>query len=244
MSDRKDLDKTGGKTPSKAPASRNEVSSFLDKVAAMPPTGKTSGKRGRLVFALDATASRQASWDRAMQLQSEMFSATQSLGGLDVQLCYFRGFAEFHASSWHRDAAGLLQHMTGIHCEAGTTKIERLLRHVLKETRQDKINAVVFIGDCMEENIDKLAQLAGELGLFNVPVFVFQEGHDPIAASAFREIARLSRGAYAPFDESSVAELQDLLKAVAVYASGGLKALENFSQHSHPAVKRLSHQLR
>ena len=57
------------------------------------------------------------------------------------------------------------------------------------------------------------------------PLFLFHEGHDPIAALAFREMARLSGGAYAPFDSSSASQLADLLRAVAVYAAGGRQAL-------------------
>jgi len=79
----------------------------------------------------------------------------------------------------------------------------------------------------MEESVDDLCQLAGELGLIGVPVFVFQEGRDARAEKAFKEIARLSRGAYCRFDAGSAAQLRALLTAVAVYASGGRKALEN-----------------
>lgn len=231
------------KTTRTGVASRSEVDKFLQKVASAP-VNNTSGKAGRLVFALDATASREATWDQAMQLQAEMFTSAQSLGGLAVQLCYFRGFAEFRASPWAQESSQLLSQMTGILCEAGITKIERVLRHVLEETRREKVHAAVYIGDCMEEQLDVLAQLAGELGMYNVPLFVFQEGSDPVARRAFQEMARLSGGAYSPFDHNSVNELRDLLRAVAVYASGGRKALEDFSRKSHPSVKLLGHQLR
>ena len=63
--------------------------------------------------------------------------------------------------------------------------------------QKSKVNALVYVGDCMEEDVDRLAGLAGELGLIGVPVFLFQEGREPKAERAFREIARLSRGAYA-----------------------------------------------
>ena len=71
----------------------------------------------------------------------------------------------------------------------------------------------------MEEDVDRLAKLAGELGLIGVPVFLFQEGREPKAERAFREIARLSRGAYCPFDAGSAKQLRELLTAVAVYAT-------------------------
>jgi hypothetical protein len=223
-------------------AKRHELDAFLQKVAAMPPT-RTGNAAGRLVFALDATASREATWDQAMQLQAEMFTSAQSLGGLQVQLCYFRGVAEVYASEWYQETTPLLNKMTGIRCQAGITKIERLLDHVQAETRQCKVHAMVYIGDCMEESMDVLCQRAGELGLLNVPLFLFQEGSDASARRCFVEMARLSGGAYSPFDRNSADQLRDLLKAVAVYASGGLKALQDFSKTAHPAVKLLGHQL-
>ncbi len=224
------------------PASGNEVSAFLKKVAELPRSNAGSGK-GRLLFALDATASRERSWDQATQLQAEMFSSTRSIGELQVQLCYFRGFMDFYRSQWCSGPDGLLQQMTGIRCEAGITQIERVLRHALEETRKNKVNAVVYIGDSMEESRDVLCGLSGQLGLYNVPLFIFQEGGDPTAERTFREMARLSKGAWSHFDSSSVAQLRDLLRAVAVYATGGLKALQDFSKSSHPAVKLLGRQL-
>src|SRR5579864_1892099 len=90
------------------PAARKsaEIEAFLKQVAAMPVV-KPGGARGRLIFALDATASRQPSWDNACRLQGEMFEATAALGGLDVQLVFYRGFRECKASRWLTDAAGL-----------------------------------------------------------------------------------------------------------------------------------------
>jgi hypothetical protein len=223
-------------------ASRTELNAFLQKVATLPPVN-TQGKSGRLIFALDATGSREATWDQAMQLQAEMFSSAQALGGLQVQLSYFRGFAEFYVSDWYTESSHLWQKMTGIRCEAGVTKIERLLKHVKAETRRDKVHAVVYVGDCMEESMDVLCQIAGELGLLKVPLFMFQEGSDPLARQCFVEMARLSGGAFAPFDHHSADQLRDLLKAVAVYASGGLKALQDFSKTAHPSVQSMTGKL-
>jgi hypothetical protein len=220
-------------------SSRDDVQNFLQKVAKMP----VSHGGARLVFALDATASRQATWDTASQLQTEMFISAQSLGGLQVQLCYFRGFGEFYSSSWQSSPDALLNKMTGITCQAGATQLQRLLRHVITENDRNKIKCVVYIGDAMEENIDILAQLAGKLGLLNIRLFMFQERGDPIARQAYLEMCRLSGGAYCQFDAASADQLQDLLKAVAIYAAGGLKALADFSKKSHKTVKLLEQQL-
>jgi hypothetical protein len=220
----------------------NSVAAFLDKVAKTPVPVRGSG-RGRLLFALDATASRQPTWDRAMHTQAEMFRVAGDVGGLDVQLCFFRGFGEFRASEWVSDPDSLLTRMTGVQVLGGQTQIERVLRHALRETAKKKVNAVVFVGDCMEEGADALCHLAGQLGLKGVPLFLFQEGGEPLAESTFRQMANLSVGAWCRFDPGSADQLRELLSAVAVYAAGGRKALGDFSKRGGDAVKLLTSQV-
>ncbi len=170
--------------------------------------------------------SRQPTWDMACRLQGEMFDAAGNSGGLEVQLTYFRGFAECRASKFVRDTASLKDLMSRIDCRAGNTQIGKVLTHALKEAARQKVNALVYIGDAMEEEVDALAEKAGRLGLLRVPVFVFQEGTNATAEAAFREIARLSNGAWFRFDRNAAARLAKLLSSVAIFASGGLKALE------------------
>jgi hypothetical protein len=223
------------------PSSRSEIDAFLSQVKNTP--APRSGGGGRLIFALDATASREATWDHASQLQAQMFQQTAALGGLNIQLCYYRGFGEFHATPWLNNTGQLLRQMSGVRCLAGHTQIEKLLRHAIKENRSlpssQKINALVFVGDCIEEDVDKLAHAAGQLGLLGVPVFLFQEGHDASASQAFKHIAQLTGGAHCPFDAGSARQLRDLLSAVAVYAAGGQTALEDFHRKRGQVVLRL-----
>jgi hypothetical protein len=218
------------------------LDAFLRQVAATPRKGP-AGVRGRLIFALDATASREPTWDQAMRIQSAMFTETRDLGGLEVQLCFYRGLAELSASPWCGEARELLGLMTRVYCAAGLTQIGRVLNHALEETARRRVNALVFIGDCVEESADQLAGLAGQLGLQGLPAFVFQEGRDPLAERTLRQIARLSGGAYAPFDAGSPQVLRDLLSAVAVYAAGGRKALTEFGHSRGGAVLQLTHQM-
>ncbi len=95
----------------------------------------------------------------------------------------------------------------------------------------------------MEEDVDGLCQLAGELGMLRVPAFVFQEGQEPVARQAFEQIARLSCGAYCSFDASSAQQLRELLSAVAVYAAGGRRALKDYSRRAGREVMLLTSQL-
>lgn len=232
---------SGGDKQLQKPASKGEVDAFLRQVAKTPV--RTAGGRGRLIFAMDATASREPTWDRAAQIQAAMFSETADLGGLEIQLCYYRGILELESSPWCTDADALSRRMTRVFCAAGLTQIGRVLRHALDETGRGKVNALVFVGDCVEESEDKLYGLAGQIGLSGLPAFVFQEGFDPAAERCFRRIARLSGGAYCHFDASSPQTLRDLLSAVAVYAAGGRTALEDFGRKRGGDALRLTHQI-
>ena len=237
-------ERTGTAAHSPAPASaRPEVAAFLEKVRTLGPAA-AAGKRGRLIFALDATMSRQPTWDTACQLQAEMFREAAAIGGLDIQLVYFRGLGECRASGWVAQTERLAQLMSGIDCRGGHTQIEKVLSHARKENQRQTVQALVFVGDAMEEKVDDLCAAAGELGLLGVPVFMFQEGGDPIAENAFREIARLSRGAYCRFDTGAAHELADLLRAVAAYASGGIKALADLSVRRGRGAQKLLGQLK
>jgi hypothetical protein len=230
------------KLPTADAATRVAVDAFLDQVRRMPAVRTETG-RGRLVFALDATASREPTWDRACRIQGEMFEATAGLGGLEIQLVFYRGFAECKASRWMSRAAELHGAMTAVRCAAGATQIERVLAQALKETKVHRIQGLVFVGDAMEENVDALAARAGELALLGVPAFMFHEGRDPVAARAFRTVAQITRGAYCPFDLASAETLRELLAAVAVYAAGGRKALEAHGARTGGAALLIAAQL-
>ena len=231
----------GEKLPEKA-SSAGQVDAFLKKLAAMPAV-RPAGPRGRLIFALDATASRQPTWDQACMIQAQMFQAVGQMGGLDVQLAYYRGFHEFEAFPWLDNAAALTQRMTGVFCLGGHTQIARVLKHAIAETKGKRVNALVFVGDCMEEPADNLCHMAGQLGVLGLPIFLFHEGREPLAAATFQQLARLSGGAYCPFDAGSAQQLTELLRAVAVYAAGGLKALQDYSRNAGGKTLLLTRQL-
>lgn len=208
-------------------ASADDVAQFIARMKVITP--RTDTGRGRLVFAMDATMSRQPTWDLALSLQADMFRAVADVGGLDVQLVYFRGTDECRASRWVDEPNALARLMTTVGCAGGFTQIGKVLSHARQETERRRVHALVYVGDAMEEQIDDLCGRAGELALLGVPVFAFQEGGDEHASRAFREIARLTRGAHCRFDAGAAHELRQLLTAVAVYAAGGRLALEGMA---------------
>lgn len=202
-------------------SSGDSISQFLEVARATNPK-----EAGRLIFALDATMSRQPTWDRACAIQGSMFEAVARTGGLSVQLVYFRGFGECRASRWVMNANALRDLMTAIECRGGQTQIGKVLTHAAREAGRAKTAALVYIGDAMEEDADRLCRLAGELGLKGTKMFVFQEGEDASTERTFREFARLTAGAWFRLGPNSAGRLAELLGAVAVYAQGGRSALE------------------
>jgi hypothetical protein len=231
---------------SRAPAAgstRSEIDAFLAHVKGLAPT-VAAGRRGRLLFALDATMSRQPTWDTACRLQADMFREAAAIGGLDVQLVYYRGLTECRASRWVSQAERLGALMERIDCRGGHTQIGKIIAHAKRETKATTVQALVFVGDAMEEKLDDLCHAAGELGILGVPAFMFQEGGDPVTEQAFREIARLTRGAYCRFDPGAAHQLAELLRAAAAYAAGGLRALADLSARHQAGAARLLEQMR
>ena len=230
-------DREGNSLPERQPSTSEDIAAFVAKAKAMSPFA--SAGKGRLVFALDATMSRQPTWDMACALQADMFREAASLGSLDIRLVYYRGLNECRASGWISDSAKLAGLMGTIDCRGGNTQIGKVLSEARREAAASGVRAVVFVGDAMEESVDDLCVKAGELGLLKVPVFMFQEGHDVVAEQAFREIARLTGGAWCRFDPGAAAQLRELLRAAAAYAAGGREALLRLSRNDRGAANLL-----
>jgi len=221
-----------------------EVDAFVREVGKLPAQGRAGGSRGRLLFCMDATASREPTWDHACGIQGEMFVATDALGGLDVRLAFYRGYEEFKVSRWTSDGRELARLMSSVRCLAGRTQIARMLRYAGEQRRESRMDAVVFVGDCCEEDVDAVGHEAGQLGLLGLPVFVFQEGSDRAASRIFPQIAKLTRGAYCRFDRSSPDQLKRLLGAVAAYAAGGRDALLKYGRDQGGVAALLTNQMK
>jgi hypothetical protein len=184
---------------------------------------------GKLIFALDATASRAPLWDAARGLTGDM---VREVGRLQMQLVFFRGGLETppqcSASAWISDSVAFARLMGKVECQAGYTQITRALEHAKTETMREKVGAVVLIGDAcepVEDNPGRVGIAARGLGELKTPVFAFLEGRNPDAEIGFRKIADLSGGAFGGFDAGGVRQLGELLKAVALFAVGGAAAL-------------------
>src|SRR3954463_13101471 len=111
----------------------DDIAAFVAKARAMSP--HASGARGRLVFALDATLSRQPTWDMACALQADMFREAAAIGTLDIRLVYYRGFNECRATGWISDSAELARLMGKIDCRGGQTQIGKILTEARRNAK-------------------------------------------------------------------------------------------------------------
>ncbi len=222
---------------------KGKLDQFLAEVNNLPPAVRSGAKPARLAFVIDATASRQPTWDMASQLQGEMLQSARKNGEMYLQVLWFRGFGELKKTPWSADGTQLARLMSGVTCKAGQTQIERCLRELLRQSGEQQINAVVYVGDCCEEPANKLLQLAGKLGLINTPLFIFQDGQNPRAAQVFEQMSKRSGGAFCQLDHTSAELLQELLNAVASFATGGKQAVKSLPPARHKATRHLLEQL-
>lgn len=204
------------------PTGKSSVGEFLETAKRFPAPRES---QSRLVFAMDATGSRAPTWDLATSLHAELFTTAQQ-EDLAVQLVYYRGHYEFYSTHWNDSASGLLQTMQQVQCLGGITQISRVLSHTIREAQVSTLKALAFVGDACEEEPQTLYNLAGQLALYRLPVFMFQEGHDPFVAQVFAGIAQLTNGAHIPFQPGSAQQFAELLRAVAAYATGGIDAVK------------------
>jgi hypothetical protein len=198
---------------------RPRVAALLDRLEAEKP---------RVCFIVDATASRQPTWDLAAQHQAGMFDVAAGVG-LQLQLIFYRGLNECSKSSWQTNAAALRKMMEGIYCRSGHTQIAKALRHVRNEHVKKPVAAAILISDACEEIP---ADIYLEAKALNTPVFLFQEGDDQSVARIYQTIAELTHGAYCAFGPGAAPQLAELLKAVAAFAAGGIAALEHQETNS------------
>jgi len=222
------------------PSAKQDIDAFLGRAAKLPSLALA---KGRLIFAIDATMSRQPTWTKATAIQSDMFEVAQAIGGLAVQLVYFRGRGEFRASDWTASPTVLANRMRDVRCSSGFTQLCRVLSHAAAEASRTKVGALVYVGDAFEESADEAAAEAGRLALLGVPAFMFHEGDDPHAGAVFRDIARLTKGVYARFDSGAAKHLRDLLMAAAIYATGGAVALREHAKKQGGEFLRIADQM-
>ena len=195
--------------------------------------------RPRLVFAFDATASREPAWATARQVTDALVKALP--GELDVALAVHGGSTLHTFTEFTADARTLRDRAAGIGCIAGFTRMLPILARSLK---RPGVRVVVYIGDVFEESLGRGRNLADAMGRRGMKLIVLHDTSDAAArghAEIFLDLARRTGGCVLPFDASAPAKLRELLAAVAVFAVGGRALLEEKSGHMPGALVLLRH---
>lgn len=196
--------------------------------------------RPRLVFAIDATASREPAWQAAKATTDALFHALP--GQLDIALAVHSGSRLTAFTDFASDPAPLRQAASLLQCEAGITR----LLDILERTRDASAKVLIYIGDVFEEDLQRAEHLATSLRLRGTRVIIFHDRAQApsldVSAEAFHMIARITQGAVLPFDHTATAALRDALEAIATLAVGGVKLLQQRAP-ALPAATMLLHLL-
>jgi hypothetical protein len=206
---------------------------------AEPPAETGAPPRPRLIFAVDATASREPAWAAARQVTDALVRALP--GALDVALAVHGGSRVHTFTAFTNDANTLRDRAAGVGCVAGMTRLLPILSASL--TRQ-AVRVVIYIGDVFEENVLQGRRIADAMGAQGTRLIVLHDTADPAArrdAEVFWDLAKRTGGCVLPFDASASGRLRDLLSAVAVYAVGGEKLLRARRHDLPGAVALLEH---
>jgi hypothetical protein len=204
-----------------------------------PPGEMNTPSRPRLVFAVDATASREPAWAAARQVTDALFKALP--GELDVALAVHGGSHVHTFTAFTTNANTLRDHAAGVSCRAGLTRLLPILSTSLK---QRAVRVVIYIGDVFEESVLHGRRLADSMGAQGTKLIVLHDTADPAArrdAEVFWDLAKRTGGCVLPFDATAPSRLRDLLSAVAVYAVGGEKLLRERRHELPGAVALLEH---
>lgn len=225
--DRSAVPSAGNKPP-------NAISLLLSgQRAAPPPPARPAAapvaltvraaQRPRLVFAVDATASRAQAWAAAQELTDALFAAVP--GELDVALAVHGGNRVHTFTPFLPDADALRPLAARVRCKAGYT---RLLDILTRAVQSEGVRVVVYIGDVFEESEGKALRLADALALKGTRVIILHDlgARDHDGGEVFHAIAERTGGAVLPFDHASLERLGELLEAVAVLAVGGVELVE------------------
>lgn len=191
-------------------------------------------KEARIVFAVDATMSRQTFWTEAKTLQEEMFFQIQRCGSrVSTQLASYSGDTynrDIDVSPWYSEPGKLCDRMDEVRCVAGGTQIAKVFEHAVRECTAHKVDALILVVDSCEEAEHDLLPLAYEVGKRNIQFFLFDDKQRTTCRQGetervFKSIVDAAQGYYAPFDDTSPDVIRDYLRTVTAAATRNKRAM-------------------
>ncbi|MCD8566387.1 MAG: VWA domain-containing protein [Alphaproteobacteria bacterium] len=198
------------------------VLAALEKAQTRVGTGATYN--GRVGFIIDATGSRESTWNEAQKIQTDMFSSVAGKGGLKLKLTHFGG-STLSVHEWMDDPNAVASKMKEVSCMLGLTQIIKALEAFLVDNPKEAASSIILVGDSFEENIEELGPFCEKLKNQGTKVFSFLEGDDLQAKQAFSMLSEKTGGAFAVFGKDM--PLEDLCQGVALMAVGGTAALRH-----------------
>ncbi|NRA46534.1 MAG: hypothetical protein HRU09_16405 [Oligoflexales bacterium] len=124
--------------------------------------------RPKLLFSMDATASREHSWLIAQDITSSMFDEVP--GELDVALAYHGGGILKNVSPFKSNAKQFKDAVSVVRCDAGPTALNAILQEA---SEVNGLKAMIYIGDCYEEPFVEAEYYARQLKLKGTRAFMF-----------------------------------------------------------------------
>jgi hypothetical protein len=197
---------------------------------------------------LDATASRSYSWELSRTLTAAMFNAIP--GELDIALAWHAGTKLQEITTFSSDAAPFTNAIRSMRTESGQTRLNEILAAATKMT--PPIRVFVYVGDCYEEDEKEAYIYARRLNRIHTTCFFFHDASSTdaynqnyidalaTAKTVFENIVAITGGMVLPFTRNAPDEIKNLLEAIAVYAAGGVKLLEERRKTLAAAPKLLA----
>lgn len=211
---------------------------------APPPLVKTkaallqsAAPRARLVFALDATGSRQVTWETcAVPLTDALLTALPG-HQLDVALAWYGG-GRVTFTGFTSHLGTLRDRAAGVRPKAGRTQFLEILTRCVLQTEGVKV--VCLVADTFEESPPLALKLADALKARGTRLLILHDSASQTfgGAEIFAQMAERTGGAVLPFDASALPRMKDLVGAIGVLAVGGTPMLEA-RQETMPAAKLL-----
>ena len=118
-----------------AASARAEIDSFLDRVKALGPAVEP-GQRGRLIFALDATMSRQPTWDQRLPAAGRHVPRSRGRRRPRYPARLLSRPCGMPRSPWVAEPERLGALMSRIDCRGGHTQIGKVLAPRAARKRQ------------------------------------------------------------------------------------------------------------
>lgn len=247
MSDKPNFILVTEDAPTPAPSRAAGVLARLGRMVAEVMSGRVAEAvdpeppgRPRLIFAVDATASREPAWRAARGVTDSLVKALP--GALDVALAVHGG-GRVHTFTPYTTAANTLRdRAAGVMCKAGFTRLLPIMASAVKDPG---VKVVIYIGDVFEESLARGRRLADSMGARGTRLIVLHDTADPAArghAEIFWDLAKRTGGCVLPFEAGASRKLHDLVSAVAVYAVGGERLLQE-RRHALPGAVALLEQL-